>query len=126
MIYSESDRNNYDRKPNRVVNTLAFYLEGFGSDVNIRIHQSVQVNSGIVPEIMRQPSACISFPIYDSLNLPSVDIIRQPLFGMCPVRILADTQAVPIEIICGLPQTSHKIIRLCTSSLSCQILNLFE
>jgi len=32
MIYSESDRNNYDR----VVKTPAFYLEGFGSDVNIR------------------------------------------------------------------------------------------
>ena len=121
MNYSESDRINYDRKPNQVVNTPAFYLEGFGSDVNIwypyGIHQSVQVIAGIVPETKQRITSCISFPIYDSLNLPNVNMFRQPLFGMCLVRILTNTQAVPIETFCGLPQTSQKKIRLCTSNI---------
>jgi hypothetical protein len=130
MIYSESERNNYDRKPNRVVNAPTFYLEGFGSDVNIwypdKIHQSIQVTAGIAPETRQRITPCTSFPIYDSLNLLNVDMFRQPLFGMCLVRILTNTQAVPIETLCGLSQTSQKIIRLCTSNISCQIPSVLE
>jgi hypothetical protein len=122
VIYPESNRNNYDRKLVRVVNNPAFYLEVFGSDVNTRIQQSVQVNAERVSETRRRTTPCIYFPIYDSLNLPSVDMFRQSLFGMFPVQILTNTQATPIETFCGLRQTSQKIIRFFTSNISRHIL----
>ena len=118
VIYSESHRNNYDRKPNRDLKIPAFYLQGFASDVNIRTHQSVQVNAGRVSETRRRTTPCISFPLYDLLNLPSVAMFRQSLFGMFPVQILTNMQAVPIETFSGLPQTSQTIIRFFTSNIS--------
>jgi len=35
-------------------------------------------------------------------------MFRQHLFGMCPVRILTNIEAVPIETFCGLSQTSQQ------------------
>ena len=70
----------HDRKSSRVVDSPAFYLEDFGADVNTwyfnRIKQTVRVNAGIVPEIRRRPPPSVSFPIYDSLILPSVVALR--------------------------------------------------